>query len=249
MDAVERVRKLRALSPERVRAEKQRQSVIGQLKKALTERGHRADLHLVASKPSADGFYAEVRFNKQLGHPSDQDLKALVTAHFKGHQIDWNSASVNLDEGVVELRLSPTRDVIPLDSAKNIPPGFTPIGTGIFRRKVAQVTEIWELRRGDSGPELVRKVDDIEVQADAAPQLKVGDVVNTPYGAGAILRFDEAGNAFVRIGKNVKLAAAVSMEPYSLEKEKDKVFAYYKELYGEAYAKMLVENFSSAEEM
>jgi hypothetical protein len=92
-------------------------------------------------------------------------------------------------------------------------------------------------------------MDDLEVTATEEPEFKAGDPVDTPEGVGRILRFDEAGNAFVQIGSKKRLFAAEDLKTYKVSDEKSKLVQYFTDAYGDAdFAKGLVEEHGDAED-
>jgi len=219
------------------------------LKATLAKRGYRADLTLSTNARSTMGrFRASVPFDVQLGHPSEEDLMTLVAQSYPNHEIDWGLVEVDSDLGLVLLDLQPSTEMVPVKSISEIPPEFKSIGSGIYKRAAdasGNVREIWTLKRGDDGLVLYRNNDDVEIEAKA-DGFKAGDIANTPYGPGRILRFDEMGNAFVQIGNNKRMVAAKELGIYSIEKEKKKLTDYYSEAYGDpAFAKALTENYDT----
>jgi hypothetical protein len=216
------------------------------LKKALGARGYRADLALSTdAKSTQRSFRASVAFDPQLGHPSDKDVVTLIAQAYPTHEINWDLAQVDSDAGIVLIQLEPSTEVIPVESITKIPPEFKSIGTGLYKRAVDETAnEIWTLKRTDDGLALFRNQDDLEVTADKEG-LKAGDIANTPYGPGRIVRFDEVGNAFVQIGNKQRLVAAKELGMYSIEKEKKKLTDYFSEAYGDPdFAKALTEDYS-----
>ena len=221
--------------------------VVG-LKAALSKRGYRADLQISTNaKSTANKFSASVPFDTQLGHPSEEDLITLVAQAYPTHEIDWELVEVDSDLGLVLLNLQPSTEVVPVTSISEIPPEFTSIGTGLYKRAVdtsGKVQEIWTLKRGDDGLMLYRNNNDVEIEAKEEG-FKAGDVANTPYGPGRILRFDEMGNAFVQVGNKKRLVAGKELGMYSIDKEKNKLTQYYSEAYGDPeFAKALTENYT-----
>jgi hypothetical protein len=173
---------------------------------------------------------------------------ALVAQSYPTHEIDWELVEVDSDLGVVLLTLQPSTEVVPISSISEIPPEFKSIGTGLYKRAAdatGNVQEIWTLKRGDDGLVLYRNNDDVEIEAKE-DGFKAGDVANTPYGPGRILRFDEMGNAFVQVGNKKRLVAAKELGIYSIEKEKKKLTDYYSEAYGDPeFAKALTERYDT----
>jgi len=219
------------------------------LKAALSKRGYRADLEIsTAAKSTVSRFSASVPFDTQLGHPSEEDLMALVAQSYPMHEIDWELVEVDSDNGTVLLNLQPSTEVVPIQSISEIPPEFKSIGTGLYKRAAdasGNVQEVWTLKRGDDGLVLYRNHDDVEIEAKEEG-FKAGDVANTPYGPGRILRFDDTGNAFVQVGNKKRLVAAGELGMYSLDKEKKKLTDYYTEAYGDPeFAKALTENYNT----
>lgn len=240
-----RMKRLQAISHRvnRGRNEMQKEFLTG-LKKKLAERKYRADLILVtAAKDTTGTFHAELKFNPQLGHPDENDLLTMVAQSYPTHQIDWELVDVNPEAGIITLVLEPNVEVVPVASMQGIPPEFTAIGTGIYKRAAdasGKVNELWTLKKGEDGLALYRSQDDLEIVAEEGG-FAAGDVVNTPYGPGRIQRFDDLGNAFVQVGSEKHLISAAEMTPYSVDKEKSKLEDYYAEAYGDReFAKGLV---------
>lgn len=204
------------------------------LKDALASRGHRADLAISTEAKSTLGtFTASVGFDPQLGHPSESDLVTVVAQAYPTHEVDWELADVDSDLGIVLLSLKPSTEVVPVNSINEIPPEFVAIGTGLYKRAVDEtVSEVWTLKRSDDGLILTRNEEDIDVTAEEN-QLKAGDIANTPYGPGRILRFDELGNAFVQVGNTKRLVAGKDLGMYSVERERKKLTDYFAEAYGD----------------
>jgi hypothetical protein len=222
------------------------QEFVSGLKAALAARGHRADLSLATDARSTLGsFRASIAFDPQLGHPTDKDVVTVTAQEYPNHDINWELAEVDSEAGIVLIQLEPSTEVIPVESISKIPPDFKSIGTGLYKRAIDETAnEIWTLKRTDDGLALYRSPDDIEVTADK-DALKAGDIANTPYGPGRILRFDDVGNAFVQIGNSQRLVAAKELGMYSIEKEKKKLSDYYSEAYGDPdFAKALVEDYA-----
>jgi hypothetical protein len=222
---------------------------ISGLRATLARRGYRADLTLSTETRSTLGrFRASVPFDVQLGHPSEEDLISLVAQAYPDHEIDWELVEVDSDLGLVLLDLQPATERIPIKNMSEIPPEFKPIGSGIYKRAVdtkGNVKEIWTLKRGDDGLVLYRNNDDVEIEA-ADDGFKAGDVANTPYGPGRILRFDDKGNAFVQVGNKTRMVAGKELGLYSIDKEKKKLTEYFSTAYGDpAFAKALTENYST----
>lgn len=211
------------------------------LKAKLAERKYRADLQLVnASKSTVGKFKAEIRFDPQLGHPSEDDVMTLVAQYYPEHDIDWHL--IEIDDGIVSLMLEPSVEVIPVESVKEIPAEFVSIGTGLYKRArdaSGKVNEIWTLKKGDDGLALYRNPSDLEVTAEDESGFKAGDVVNTPYGAGRIQRFDELGNAFVQIGSKIRMVGSTDLQKYDIDKERKSLEDFYSQIYGPDFAKDL----------
>lgn len=247
--SMENLKRLQTMShrTHRSQTEVAKEFVAG-LKKALAKRGYRADLAIATDARSTAGtFTAAVRFDPQLGHPAEEDIISLVASKYPQHEIDWELAEVDSDQGIVLLSLNPSAEVIPIKSLSEIPPEFRSIGTGLYKRAVdttGKVSEIWTLKKGEDGLFLYRNNDDIEVQAEEG--LKAGDIANTPYGPGRIIRFDDAGNAFVQVGNASRIVAAKELGIYSIEKEKKLLTDYYAQTYGdESFAEALVKDYTT----
>jgi len=220
---------------------------LSNLKTKLAERKYRADLEMVtASKDTTSTFKADVAYNPELGHPSENDLLTLVAQNYPTHEIDWELVQVDPEEGIISLMLEPSVEVVPVTSVKAIPPEFVAIGTGIYKRaadNTGKVQEIWTLKKSDDGLALYRNQDDLEITADEEG-FKAGDVVMTEYGPGRIKRFDN-DLAFVQVGNKQHLVAAMDLKPYSVEKEKTKLTTYYEELYGKEFAEGMTKDFTT----
>jgi len=217
------------------------------LKRALAERGHRADLSLSTEAKSTQGtFRASVGFDPQLGHPGDKDLTTLVAQSYPTHDIDWELTDVDSELGIILLSIAPSMEVIPVSNINEIPPDFVSIGTGLYKRAIdSTVNEVWSLKRTDDGLILSRNEDDLDVTAEEGA-LKAGDIANTPHGPGRITRFDEMGNAFVQIGNNVRLVAGKDLGLFSIDKERKKLTDYYAEAYGDkAFADALTKDYNT----
>jgi len=245
-----KIKRLQAISH---RLHKDRTSVatefVSGLKAALSKRGYRADLVIsTTAKSTVSRFRASVPFDTNLGHPSEEDLMGLVAQSYPTHEIDWELVEVDSDLGLVLLTLEPSTEIIPVNSISEIPPEFKSIGTGLYKRAVdasGNVHEVWTLKRGDDGLVLFRNNDDVEIEAKE-DGFKAGDIANTPYGPGRILRFDDHGNAFVQVGNKKRLVAGKELGVYSIEKEKKKLTDYYSEAFGDPeFAKALTENYDT----
>jgi len=222
---------------------------ISNLKAKLGERKYRADLNfMTAAKNTTSSFKAEIAYNTELGHPSENDILTLVAQNYPTHEIDWDLIQVDSDEGIVSLMLEPSVEVVPVTSVKSIPPEFVAIGTGIYKRAVDQtgnVQEIWTLKKNDGGLALYRSPNDLEITAEEEG-FKAGDVVELEeFGPGRIKRFDENGNAFVQVGNRLHIVAQMDLQQYSVDKEKTKLEKYYSELYGPEFSKGMVQDFST----
>jgi hypothetical protein len=245
------IQRMKAISRRKHKADEEaREGFVGSLQKHLSKKGYRADLVLVANVKSTHGtFPVEVRYNVRLGHPSDKDLMVLIAKHYEKKAIDWETVVVDTNSGIITLNLEPATEVIPIKSLQEIPPEFTAIGTGIYKRAAdatGDVHEIWELIKTDAGHSLVRKKDDMEITADDETKFTKGDVADTPYGPGVIQRFDEHGNAVVLVGSKKKLVAQKDLIPYSTDKEKQKLIDYYTQVYGDPeFARGLVEKYDT----
>lgn len=218
------------------------------VKAYLDSRKYRADLNLVtASRDTTGSFCAKVKFAAGLGYPKEEDLMALVADQFPDHQIDWQTIKMDPDVGVIMLNLEPSVEMIPVASVKEIPSEFVSIGAGIYKRAAdasGSIQEIWTLKKGPEGLCLFRSQDDVEITADDKTGFRAGDVVNTPYGPGKVVRFDDLGNAFVQVGKNKKLVAADELAEYDIDSEKKKLEDYYAQAYGDReFAKGMVQDY------
>jgi hypothetical protein len=220
---------------------------VSTLRDELAKRGHRADLALTTDARSTAGrFTASVRFDATLGHPAEDDLVTLVAKSYPGHEIDWEMTEVDSDQGIVLISLTPAAECIPVKSVSEIPPEFKPIGSGLYKRAVdSTVSEIWTLKKGEDGLMLYRSQDDMEVTADKEG-LKAGDIADTPYGPGRIIRFDDTGNAFVQIGNASRLVAAQELGMYDVKKEKKLLTDYFAEAYGDpTFAEQLTKDYTT----
>ena len=90
------------------------------LKSALAARGHRADLSITTSaKNTSRVFTASVKFDTQLGHPSEEDIVTLVAQTYPTHEVDWELVEVDSDAGVILLSLQPSTEIIPINPANS----------------------------------------------------------------------------------------------------------------------------------
>jgi len=219
------------------------------LQKKLKARGYRADLKLTTDARNTKGrFTASVKFEPRLGRPDETDLLALVAQEYPKHQIDWELAQVDKENGIVVMVLEPGMEVVPVASISAIPPEFRAIGTALYKRAAdsqGKVNEIWTLKKDKDGSMcLYRSPEDIEIRADETNDLKANDVVDTPYGYGRIIRFDDLGNAFVQLGHQTRLVAKDDLKPYKKEKEENKLADMFELIYGDReFAKALVEDY------
>lgn len=221
--------------------------MLSALKEKMGERGYRADLSLhTAAKSTVGRFGVQVKYSKELGYPSENDLITIVAQAYPNHDINWETIDAPVDGDVVIFMLEPSMEVVPVESVKHIPPEFTPIGTALYKRAAdasGKINEIWTLKNGDNGLALYRTQDDIEVMADAN-EIKAGDAVETEHGIGIVKRFDELGNAFVQVGNKTHLICASEMKPYSTSKDKAKLEDYYATAYGSPeYGKKMTEEY------
>jgi len=234
----------------KAKSEKTHQEFISVVSEVLAKRGHRADLVVTANTKMGDITNVEIRYKTNLGYPTEKDLMSLVAKHFAGKEIDWDTVTVDTDAGTISLNLVNSTEMIPIKNVASIPKGFTPIGTALYRRALDpnnDVYEIWSLRKDDDGNlALFRNHDDVEITADKDEHKFIaGDVVDTPYGPGKIVRFDDLGNAIVLVGSKKRLVAAEEIKPYNIEREKQKLIDYYAQAYGDPnFAKALVEKYS-----
>jgi hypothetical protein len=220
---------------------------ISTLKQTLAKRGYRADLSLTTDARSTAGhFCASVRFDKELGYPSDKDLMTLVAQSYPQHEIDWELAQVDPDMGIVVLNLEPSVECVPVKDINSIPPDFKSIGAGLYKRAAdttGKVHEIWTLSKGDEGLVLYKNNKDLDIQAEEEG-FKAGDVVMTADGrCGRIIKFDDFNNAFVQIGKQKQLVAATELQKYSIEDEKKKLTDFYTQIYGPDFASALTNSY------
>lgn len=206
-------------------------------------KAYRQDLHMVVDGSQKDCVVtAEVKFNSQLGFPSEEDLMALVATNMPNYQLDWETVEADTDANSLNLTLKRSAEVLPLNSIKDIPAEFTSIGTGIFRRSVTasgKVYEIWDLVRDDDGLSLQRRSSDSDV-IDGDDILE-GAVVETPYGVGRVASIDEENcTAVVQIGKYKRIVAQDEIKEYDQNKDRKKLIEYYTSVYGKEYAELLL---------
>jgi hypothetical protein len=216
-----------------------KKELLRDLKAKLSLRKYRADLKLITTAKNTSGtFHAIVKFNPDLRYPSEEDLMSIVGQSYPSHQIDWGLVDISDSDGVISLTLGPKVEVIPLKSLKEIPSEFISVGTGLYKRAAdasGNAFEIWEVKQDSSGNKaLVRREEDLEVEASEDDGFKAGDVVQTPYGPGRIKKFDDFGNAFVQVGNTKHLISAADMKEYSIDKERAKLIDYYTEAYGDS---------------
>lgn len=223
-------------------------TVLSAIDEAMKERSYRADLVIAATSTyGKSGLSLNIRYHTDLGHPSEEDLMAVVAETHDGYGIDWDSALVDPATGVIVLNLEPSVEAIPLGSLQDIPAEFVAIGSGCFKRAAnasGSVMEVWNLKKTDDGLALIRAMDDMEITAEEDEgELKAGQLVETPHGPGKILRFDDAGNAFVQVGSKTRLVAKSSVKEYNKATDKKTMQDFYSEIYGPEFAKKLVEDY------
>ena len=223
-------------------------SVLSAIDAAMKNRAYRADLAIASSaKYGESGVSVNIRYHTDIGHPSEKDLMAVVADTYQGYGIDWDTALVDSVTGTIVLNLEPSVESIPLGSIQDIPPEFVSIGSGCFKRSAdasGDVLEVWNLKKTDDGLALIRAMEDMEVTAeDESAELKAGMLVDTPHGPGKILRFDDAGNAFVQVGSKTRLVAKDSVKEYNRSTDKKKLQEFYSQIYGPEFAKSLVEDY------
>jgi len=208
------------------------------LKQKLAERKYRADLKLItAAKNTTGTFDAVVKFNPTLGYPSEDDLMSITSQSYPKHQINWELIDVAENNGTVALVLEPAIEVLPIKSLKEIPQEFVSIGAGIYKKAAdaaGNITEIWKLKKDDSGFVLYRTEDDFEVEAEREDAFRAGDVVMTEFGPGKIKKFDDFGNAIVQVGSKKHLVAAADLKDYNIDKERKALQDYYTQMYGDS---------------
>lgn len=222
--------------------------VLSAVKKHLAGRGYRADLRFVAkSNPASTKVMAEVRYRSDLGYPAEKDLLAITAQEAPQYDIVWEAIDVNPDLGVVYLDLEPSVETVPVASVNSIPDEFISIGAGVYKKAADNsdsIMEIWNLQKTDDGLALIRSNEDMEISAEDDGEIKAGQVVDTPSGPGVVKRLDDLGNAFVQIGKNLRHVAQSDMQPYDVNKEKQKLIDYYTAVYGDAnFAQALTEEY------
>jgi len=213
----------------------------------LRERGYRADMQFAVTAHQSTGrVNAELRFEPELGHPDEHDLVALVAQEMPDYEIEWETINVDPSMGVIYLNLEPSVEMVPIKSMSDIPSEFVSIGTALYKRASTPSSdsyEIWSLKKTDNGLALFNTKETVVTAEDESQGYKSGDVVNTPYGPGKVVRFDDLGNAFVQIGKTVRLVAEKDMGEYSISKEKQKLADFYAQIYGPEYAALLVKEY------
>jgi len=219
----------------------------------LDRKGYRADLVIASKVKNFDSTLGvEIKYNAKFDFPPDRDLMALVAAVVPQYEIDWSTAVVDPDQGTIALTLRTSVESIPVKSVRDIPSEFEAIGSGIFMKKAdasGRVAEIWELKKDESGGlVLSRKMDDMEVLQKEEEGFVAGDVVATSDGVGRIDKFDPSGNAYVVIGNKTRLVAADDLKPYDIKTEQTKLYEYYKAIYGDEYAKMLLDTYSDVKD-
>ena len=234
--------------------EAMKKQFVDTLRSFMERKGYRADLVVVSNqKTSERNVSVEIKYNTEFDFPADKDLMALIATTYPDYEVDWATAVVDDEAGTIAINLRPTREIIPIKGYKDIPSDFEPQGTGIFHRKAdatGNVAEVWELRKGaDGGLALVRKMDDMQVLKGEEDSIKVNDAVRTPEGVGRVESFDEVGNAYVRIGNQKRLMAAEDLAKYDTNKDKQTLFEYFKQVYGDEFAKALcMEEFGDVED-
>jgi len=221
--------------------------VLSAIDAEMKKRPYRADLKIsAASKYGSDGLSLKVRYHAPLGNPSEEDLMALTAESFEGYDIDWDTALVDPATGTIVLNLEQSVESIPLGSIRDIPSEFVSVGSGYYKRAAdasGNVLEVWSLKKTDDGLALIRNMDDMEITAEEDPEVAAGALVDTPYGPGKVLRFDDAGNAFVQVGNKTRLVAKGDVALYNRNTDKKKLQDFYTQIYGPEFAKSLVEDF------
>lgn len=219
------------------------------VKRHLQKRGYRADLEFVTRSHKTAGarFQAEIKFDSGLGYPTEDDVLAITAQSAPEHDIEWETVDVDTDLGIVYLNLEPSVEMIPVANINSIPGEFVSLGAGLYKKAADasdSIMEIWSLQKTDNGLALYRN-DDIDVTADEEDDsFKAGDVVDTPSGPGLIKRMDDLGNAFVQVGRSLRLVAQNDMQKYDISKEKQKLVDYYTRVYGDpSFGQALVEEY------
>jgi len=220
---------------------------VSTLRKKLSTRKHRADLSMsTEAKNTGGNFTAKIKFNSELGYPSENDLMVMIAQSYPTHEIRWDGIDVDEDYGLVTLMLSPSTEAVPISDISQIPPAFINIGCGLYKKAAnasGSIQEIWSLKKGDEGLALYRTNDDIELTADDG--FKAGDVVQTPQGVGIIESFDDLSNVYVKLGNKIHLICAAEVKPYDIDSEKTKLQDYYENAYGSStYADKMTEDYS-----
>lgn len=221
------------------------------LKAGLAVRQHRADLQLICKNEPVGSFPVIVKFAKILGYPTQKDLTTITAQNFPGHEINWELVDVDDTSQTITLMLSPSEEIVHVNSIQDIPKDFESIGSCLYKRAEnadKSIYGIWTLKELDGNLALVRNKDEYEVVANTADVgFKKGDVVDTPYGLGLFQRYDEIGNGFVQCGTTLHLVAKDGIFGYDVSKEKTKLYDYFAQIYGPEFAKGLVEDYSDGD--
>lgn len=218
------------------------------LKVRLSSKGYRSDLKVFCKNASKGDFEITVKYDNVLGYPTQKDLIGLVANKFPTHDINWDLVDVNDNTNIITMMLSPSKEIVPVESINKIPEEFQYVGTNIYKRasdKHNEIFEIWSLTTANDGSmALIRNKGDFEVLSNDFNKFKKGDTVNTPYGLGLFQRYDDLGNGFVQVGNRVHLVAKDELKPYNQDKELTKIKDYYTQVYGPEFAKELTEDYS-----
>lgn len=212
------------------------------LKNKIAARGHRPDIYLVSSKVEGTEQVIEVGFHPHVGKPNEQELRAFVERNYPQTKINWKTLQ---DTGNNRLRFSIVSDaeVIPVSSVDRIPPAFTPIGTGIYKR--ASDESVWHLRKEGEDLILVRQYEDTPPD-----DLKVGTPVLTSLGEGVIV--DKSASSIdvkFNSGEIRTFAPKDVFALYDRRKEKKLLEEYYEKAFAnKEFAKSLVMDYGRAKE-
>lgn len=190
------------------------------LRKTFRASGTRMDL--VMTRPlyrAGSRNYVEVTYSGLVGLPELPHLVAFLQRSYPGHEPILDDISTiqarRPGDGALRIALQEQHALIPLRSASALPPDFTRVGTGLFRRR-GDDHHLWALERVNGQYALVRRQQeqtqptygdeaDLSRTAGAAPlaqdPFRVGARAQVPTGeVGKIVGFDRVGNPRIDTG-------------------------------------------------
>lgn len=229
----------------------------------MRKSGHRVDLKIARPMVrNGETCRVEVSFQPALGVPPFEHLIAFMKKLYPGHEViaeDIEQVSPGLL--VVGTKINDERIIVA--SVNRVPPEFSPIGTGLFRRE-GDDHHIWALERSSDGQfALVRKVEERvdpvygdlpefsrAASAGEPERIRIGARVRTPNGFGTVADIDRAGNVLVDMPRGARqlyrksqvIVDPVTKDPglppqqkgsYKLSEETAWMVDYYTAAYGD----------------